>query len=46
MNLQLYKTEYLKYIKEIFGIKYGINNYNVKAKCNAKDEIIGKLEDI
>lgn len=45
-NLQLYKTVSLEYIKEIFGIRYKITNYDNKPKYkyDTKDKICKKIK--
>lgn len=45
-NLQLYKTENLEYVREISSIRYKIESYDDKAKCEAKDKCCKRLEDI
>lgn len=45
-NLQLYKTESLEYVREISSIRYKIENYDNKAKCEVKDKSCRRLEDI
>lgn len=45
-NLQLYRAISLRYIKEVFGIRYKMQNYDNKAKCiyEAKDGTCEKIK--
>lgn len=42
---ELYKVVGLKYVKKILNIRYGMKNYNNKAKCKVRDKSYGRLEE-
>lgn len=41
--MQLYRAVVSEYIKEVFGIRYRIENYIDKPKYKAKDKSCGKI---
>lgn len=42
--MQLYKVIGSKYLKDISDIKYGMGNYNNKAKYNTKNRSFGRIK--
>lgn len=42
-DLWLHRAISPEYVREIFGIGYGIENYNNKTKCETKDKIYEKI---
>lgn len=43
-DLQLYRTKYPEYVREISCIKYKINNYNNNAQCEIKNRKYRKIK--
>lgn len=43
-DLQLYWAISLKYVKKVSSIRYGIKNYDDKAKCKAKNKSCRRIK--
>lgn len=42
-NLQLCRAVGLEYVREISGVRYGMENYDDKPKCEAEDRVYRKI---